>query len=192
MVRPVPLTGSPSPRRRASTAEPCSAHQTRASASFQTPTSPPREARGAHRRCAGDRAGPCQAGEHQLLEALGQGHAEALGQGHAEALGPRDRLGAEVMAANPDHGLPREDVQSRDFRPPLTAAYMPRTICPSRQARAEHSRGRSQMSMRWSVALCAGALILASGCSLLTSLDGWTFHGEDAAMMDAGAWTRAR
>lgn len=29
------------------------------------------------------------------------------------------------------------------------------------------------MSMRWSVAFCVG--VLASGCSLLTSLDDWTF-----------------
>src|SRR5690606_30868699 len=43
-----------------------------------------------------------QAGEHQLLEALGQGCAEALRGRH--------RLGAEVLAADLDDRLPLEDV----------------------------------------------------------------------------------
>lgn len=43
------------------------------------------------------------------------------------------------------------------------------------------------MSMRWRAAFCVG--VLTSGCSLLTSLDGWTFgdeEGADAGTMDAG------
>lgn len=49
--------------------------------------------------------------------------------------------------------------------------------------------------MKWSIRLCASAIVLATGCSLVTSLDNWTFEDEyarDAGMPDAATDTMMR